>query len=113
MPAADDDWRLTNQEEFLAGRMLAWRRWSAARPGSDHDHCEFCWAEFGDQADDEVVNEGWTTVEDSYHWVCPACFEDFRERFGWIDHSSREATTHPARQRETGCDELAGERRWP
>jgi hypothetical protein len=24
------------------------------------------------------------TADDSYHWVCRVCFDDFRERFGWI-----------------------------
>ena len=29
-----------------------------------------------------VLQEGYTT-EDGYHWICPTCFNDFREHFGW------------------------------
>lgn len=92
MPTADDDWRLTTQEEYLLGRTLAWRRWSAPKPAWDHDHCEFCWAKFGAVVEDDVLTEGWTTAEDGYHWVCAACFEDFRERFGWLSEPAGEAT---------------------
>jgi hypothetical protein len=30
----------------------------------------------------EVLHFGYAT-EDSYHWICEACFNDFKERFGW------------------------------
>jgi hypothetical protein len=30
----------------------------------------------------DVLRAGYTTA-DNYHWVCPRCFADFRERFRW------------------------------
>jgi hypothetical protein len=80
-----DDWRLMNQERFLNGVTLRFRAWWPYRPGWDHDHCAFCTAEISDQPIDghTEYNSGWVT-EDGYHWVCPACFEDFRTRFGWV-----------------------------
>jgi hypothetical protein len=92
--SADDDWRLGGQERYLQGVALrrgAWHR-PPSNPNWDHDHCSFCWATFM-EADDpnappDALAEGYTTtVEhqhgDGYHWVCPACFSDFAERFEW------------------------------
>jgi hypothetical protein len=47
----------------------------------DHDHCDFCWAKFMDSS------AGYTPAPRHERfgsvWVCPACFDDLRERFGW------------------------------
>ena len=74
--APGDDWRLTNQASYLTGAVLTHRTWA----GDDHDHCEFCFAKFSERDGDLL--EGWTT-SDEYRWICPTCFEDFGERFGW------------------------------
>jgi hypothetical protein len=29
------------------------------------------------------LNDGYAT-KDQYHWVCKACYEDFRGQFRWI-----------------------------
>ncbi len=52
------------------------------RENWDHDHCVFCTAEISDRAIDEHTeyNAAWAT-EDNYHWICPRCFDDFREQF--------------------------------
>lgn len=71
-----DDWRLFRQEEYLHGVTLYYREWS----GSDHAHCEFCWEKFSYYPD--TLHEGYTT-EDNYHWICPECFNDFKEKFSW------------------------------
>lgn len=72
-----EDWRLQGQERYLQGATLHRRKWVEARPGWDHDHCEFCGDKFPlDHA------EGYTT-NDQYRWVCGTCFDDFRERFQW------------------------------
>jgi hypothetical protein len=72
------DWRLTPGHERLRGERFVRKPWHASRVGWDHDHCEFCWRKF---PDDEP--EGWTAAgpagEPDYHWVCDACFADFRE----------------------------------
>ena len=80
--AEADDWRLAGQERFLAGAALHWSEWHRPRPDWDHDHCAFCWAKFKEEPEPEVLHAGYTT-EDGYYWVCPACFREFRERFGW------------------------------
>ena len=68
----------------------------------DHDHCAFCWAKFmaadyapeqreWREAHPEILTAGYTPVKEEAGrriWICPTCFEDFREQFGWtvIDH---------------------------
>ena len=95
MPAADD-WRRSGQEEYLPpGTEFARRPYRAYREDWDHDHCEFCWAtlvEAGSPASkrDESLTEGYATTDHhpkgaDYHWVCPACFEDFSEELGWLE----------------------------
>ena len=78
--ASPDDWRRQGQERFLAGKRLRRQAYQPSRLGWDHDHCAFCGAKFSLQAPD--LAEGHAT-EDSYHWVCDGCFEDFREEMGW------------------------------
>lgn len=78
----EQDWRLCGQERYLKGKTLVKRRYRAPRPSWDHDHCEFCWATFMEQAWPGTLQEGYTT-EDEYYWVCPQCFVDFREKFQW------------------------------
>jgi hypothetical protein len=44
--------------------------------------CRFCGAKFVESGEASTLREGYATA-DAYRWVCPDCFEDFRERFGW------------------------------
>ena len=82
MTVSDDDWRLQGQERYLRGVTLHRRAYRRPRPGWDHDRCEFCGAKFAGSGDPAGLREGYTTA-DEYHWVCPQCFGDFSERFGW------------------------------
>jgi hypothetical protein len=77
-----DDWRLTNQQEYLHGMTLFWRKWTAPSETWDHDHREFCWKTFMGSDSPEVLREGYTT-DDNYRWICPECYEDFKEMFAW------------------------------
>jgi hypothetical protein len=77
-----DDWRLAGQERYLAGAFLRWTDWQPPRSEWDHDHCEFCWAKFARPEVPDTLQAGYATL-DRYRWVCPECFSDFRERFGW------------------------------
>ena len=79
-----DDWRLTNQAEFLAGTTLVHRRYQRYRPNPtwEHDHCAFCWAKFMVEDQPDTLHEGYSTP-DEYHWVCEQCFHDFQEQFHW------------------------------
>lgn len=81
----EDDWRLTNQQDYLAGRELRWAVWSPFREGWDHDHCSFCWATISSSAGDDGAHfkAAWVTADDSYYWVCGPCFDDFRDAFAW------------------------------
>lgn len=71
------DWRLTNQECYLKNRTLEYRRYPS---GAAHDHCEFCFQTFGEMA--EGLREGYCT-QDEYHWICCACYTDFKAQFCW------------------------------
>jgi hypothetical protein len=82
MPVLENDWRIQGQERYLRGAVLRRTRWARPRPSWDHDHCAFCWARFADGGRPRALRDGWTTP-DRRHWVCPRCFEDFRETFGW------------------------------
>jgi hypothetical protein len=81
---SDNDWRVTNQSNYLTGSRFRWAVWWPYREGWDHDHCEFCFAEISDRLIDghTEVNVAWVTLDD-YRWVCPKCFEHFRHRFRW------------------------------
>jgi hypothetical protein len=80
--ASRDDPRLRNQEKYLKGALLAYRRWKRPKPTWDHDHCEFCWAEFMEEPYPDTLQEGYCTLDGRY-WICSECFQDFREMFGW------------------------------
>jgi len=86
-----DDWRLTGQERYLQRVALEWTDWSPSRPPDkggdwDHDHCEFCWVHFSDRVldDDPDTQLAGYTTKDRAHWVCRACFEDFKVPFAWV-----------------------------
>jgi len=86
MPAPDDDWRLQGQERYLHGAAFHRAFYRAPRPEWDHDHCKFCYAKFMEGAIPDTLQQGYTT-DDEKHWVCPTCFDDFRERFQFVFRS--------------------------
>ena len=58
--------------------------------GWDHEHCAFCMGKIteGDEAYHAVREaEGYEGAQDG--WVCPECFNDFREHFGWLVSDER------------------------
>ena len=77
-----EDWRLTNQEDYLQGVTLYWKKYKPYRDTWDHDHCSFCWVAFGLEGGGDALAEGYAT-EDDYHWICEKCFEDFKDMFHW------------------------------
>ena len=85
------DRRLQGQERYLKRATLvrrAYRRY-ARNPYWDHDHCEFCSAKFTVEALPDTLQEGYATL-DEYHWVCPTCFEDFKDLFAWTVSPTRD-----------------------
>lgn len=85
------DWRLRGQEDCLMGAELIHKSFKSDLPKvlmpdedlrqyNDHEHCEFCFAKISEN--DEDLHEGYCT-RDKYHWICPKCFEDFKNEFAW------------------------------
>ena len=72
-----NDWRLTNQMNYLFRKKILKTTYEAYRKDWQHDHCEFC-----SERIDETTKEVYTT-EDKYHWICPKCFHDFKKIFEW------------------------------
>ena len=75
----DRDWRLDGMERHFAdlhGRTLLLVEFEPSE-NWDHEHCAFCW--------EKLAGPGvrWYLTEDGRDWICPVCFEDFKERFGW------------------------------
>ncbi len=71
----DNDWRITNQNEYLTGKVFSRSTWKSNNPDNDHDHCEFCLEKIG--------NDGLTIgfcTDDFYHWICESCFSEFSKR---------------------------------
>ena len=99
MDAAEADWRLTSQDQYLSGASLVRKRYRVSSEDWEHDHCAFCWAKFMDPGysdehrafvaeNPETLTEGYTTTAEhpsgaDYHWVCPGCFDDFADAFRW------------------------------
>lgn len=80
---SDDDWRLTNQGTYLSRARLRCSTWHRPREDWDHNHCEFCWAEFSDYPSMPHLRIGLVTT-DGRHWICPPCYRDFAARFVWV-----------------------------
>lgn len=78
----DGDWRLMGQERYLKGARLRLATYSQPRPDWDHDHCAFCTVTIMEGDHPDTLQEAYVT-EDGQHWVCPSCFEAFKERFAW------------------------------
>lgn len=78
----ENDWRLfREQDKYLIGVSLVKGSYKSNNSFNDHDHCEFCMAKFGTGNDE--LKQGYST-EDSSIWICPQCYDDFKEQFKWI-----------------------------
>ena len=77
------EWRLGGQERYLTGVTLRWQEYHASRADWDHDHCAFCWKKFMERTTPNVEHAGYATA-DQKHWICRQCFDDLRDRFGWV-----------------------------
>jgi len=106
-----EDWRYSNIYH-LEGLTFTLAKYNAPSEEWDHDHCNGCWAKFADFDGADILHEGYVTAipyeetpEPEFitqckeqgmhcvaqpniggfelHWVCPRCFEDFRELWGF------------------------------
>ena len=75
-----NDWRLTNQERYLKGVTLKWKRYVRHSDSWEHDHCESCWSEFTEGDAAETLHAGYAT-EENYRWIFGACYEDCLDIF--------------------------------
>jgi hypothetical protein len=80
----NDDWRRQGQESFLVGLTFKKMPWRSTKPTWDHDHCEFCQTKIAGLDVPDSLHEAYGTP-DLYRWVCPQCFEDFREEFKLVE----------------------------
>ena len=84
-----EDWRLTawpvlGREEKLKNIPLYYIPFRTISEEWDHEHCAFCWAKF--YLHEECLQEGYCTKPQNSReadWICPECYEDFKEMFGW------------------------------
>lgn len=76
-----NDWRRQGQERYLMKVKLVPKEYHPHSTEWDHDHCEFCGAEFSLRDGD--LKKGFST-EDNYRWICNDCFEDFKDEFCWM-----------------------------
>ena len=104
-----DDWRLTagpviGFEEELKNIPLYFIPFQPLSETWDHEHCAFCWAKF--YRHDGCLWEGYCTRPENTrdaHWICPECYEDFKEMFGWRVIDAAE-TVERVRRMETLYD---------
>lgn len=73
----NNDWRITNQMNYLFKKALEKGPYKPYREGWDHEHCEFC-----SEKIDSSTGEAYFT-EDKNNWICKDCFEDFKDMFQW------------------------------
>ena len=73
----NNDWRLTNQLNYLFQKKLIKGKYVPYRAGWNHDHCAFC-----SERIDENTPVAYST-EDRYHWICQECYNDFNGMFQW------------------------------
>jgi hypothetical protein len=86
------DARLTWQEDYLQGAVLHWRPCRAPQTEWDRDHSEFYWRTIDEpgrangEHEPDCIHEAYITEGNNGgdYWICPQCFEDFRERFQWV-----------------------------
>lgn len=78
-----NDWRLMGQEEYLMNKELYFV--PEYKPYCDeweHEHCVFCMATIA--CYEGYLHEAYCTTDAKQsHWICKACFEDFKSMFGW------------------------------
>ncbi len=78
-----NDWRLRGQDEYMQNEVFEYVRFTLERDGG-HAHCEFCWHKFMEDSNaiSDCSDSGYRSVSGK-HWVCGACFADFRDMLHW------------------------------
>jgi len=78
-----NDWRLEANKSFLENEVFRYLNFAKEYEDTEHDHCIFCkYKTFS--SNKEHLQWGYaSTTRNGYWWVCPECFEDFKEIKGW------------------------------
>lgn len=82
-----NDWRRQGQEKHLCGVELYFIEFKPFSEQWEHEHCCFCWDKFS--SNDNNLKFGYCTTpqnEKTSNWICPNCFNDFKDEFGWTVH---------------------------
>lgn len=80
-----NDWRLENTPEDAEGATLLHLQYKQPSDHWDHEHCVFCWQKIAEPKILDSVHEGYVLKVKLGHeeWVCPECFADLSQHFGW------------------------------
>ena len=78
-----DDWRRMGQENYLLEVELQHiEQYTPHSETWEHEHCSFCTEKIS--AYEGNLHSGYcTTDSDQSEWICPACFDDFKDEFQW------------------------------
>ena len=77
----NDDWRLTNQMEYLFGVKLKHINFEPLNEKWEHEHCSFCFDKFSKSIEGSLTC-GYCTLNE-YYWICEKCYNDFINEFSW------------------------------
>lgn len=77
---AKNDWRITNQEDYLKDKMMKKIKYKDVASDTSHDHCAFCWDKISAAKND--LHDAYCTLDEK-HFVCEACFNDFKKSFNF------------------------------
>jgi len=78
-----DDWRLTiPNDPIIKEKEWVFKTYIPVSETWEHQHCMLC----GDKISqyESTIHEGYaSTSRKDYWWICPKCFNDFKEMFNW------------------------------
>lgn len=77
----ENDWRITDQEDYLMKVKLKKHSYKRYSETWDHEHCCFCWEKFSENEKDGLTC-GYSTLDEE-NWICEECFNDFKDMFEW------------------------------
>lgn len=76
----EKDWRNMGQLDYLFQKKIRLSKYSNNL--GDHEHCEFCSRKISTNPD--TLQEGYCSIDTPYkYWICPNCYNDFKEIFKW------------------------------
>jgi len=80
-----DDWRLKIPNDTIKKeKNWVFKTYVPKSKTWEHEHCEFCGDKISQYAN--TIHAAYTSTSDyreDYWWICPTCFSDFKEMFGW------------------------------